>query len=254
MQFTAAARSDASFPEVNLNLGACHMRAGRLDSAAYYFNREVKLHPMRPKAYINLGSMALLAGDANKAAAFAQEAINLAPWDITANTLYLRALSKTGDVGDAAFTAAVESAGDRTSGDLYLLNEAAILLSNRGQLEVAEKILGDAMDSQPPAVETDDEMFNLAPRHAAAQRRMEMARSHYQLGSLAGLTGRFYMAVEESSEAISLDGELADAYVNLISGLWSVGRTAEADSVLAVGRERFPDYANLQQLQEYRHK
>lgn len=249
--FHRAAAVDSTFPEVNLNMGACHLRMGFADSALYYFNRERAFNPQRAKVYINLASLQLLNDQYEQAATEAERAVALNPHDVMANRVLLRAVAARKSAPDDSLTHLIGIAALNTGDDIYLLNEAAILLSQRGCIKEAGQVLRRAMRSKPPPIEMDDALFKRQFRNSPQLRRPQLALAHYQLGYLAGLSGRPEEAIAQSHRAVTLDPSLVEAYVNLVSGYLSTGQARLADSVMAVAAARFPSNPVLRKLPNY---
>jgi len=245
--FRSALAVDESFPEANLNAGACYVRLGNLEAADSCFAREIRHNPSRPRAYVNLASLCFLKGDQEAALTQLRQALLLAPSDPNANLLHLRlAAAKEDDLLDLAEVSRLSAA--RTNNDIFVLNEAAILLTESGDLETADRILRQALASSPPPVETDDALFARGYRNSPRNWSLQTARSHYQLGYVSGIKGSYGEAIRHSRLAIELDSTLADAYVNLISGLVVTGKPDQADSVLHDALVRFPRHPSLQRL------
>jgi len=245
---TEARRIDPSFPETNLNLGVAFLRIGNIDSALFYFQQEKRYNPGRVKADINIASISLLRGEYDRATALVAPAIRATPYDVIANTVLLRGLFGDTLMVSAAIQDSVVAAARRTDNDISLLNEAAIRLTERGDLEAASSILGIAAVSHPPPIETDDNAFERHYQHSEAQWRRAKAKTYYQWGYVEGLSGEYDRAIQYSRESIELDSSRVEAYVNLISGYLSVGRHAEARQVLGVASTKFPNDPYLGRL------
>ncbi|MBU8934253.1 MAG: glycosyltransferase family 39 protein [candidate division Zixibacteria bacterium] len=245
----AARRIDSTFPEVNLNVGVAFLRLGKVDSARHYFEHELQFHPNRPKAYTNLGSLLLLEGNLKEAIAAVSESVKRQPYDVTGQSVLLRCIFADSVVGDAAVIEAVYTSAKATDDDIYLLNEAAILLTERGLTDAARSVLNRALNATPPPIETDDEAFAIVFRNSPENIARQRARVHYQLGYLDGKAGKFGQSIYHSQSAITLDSNLSDAYINLISAYLSTGQTAVADSLLTIARQRFPDNPQLRRFQ-----
>ena len=246
--FKAARMFDASLAETNLNIGACYLRLGLADSALFYFEQEHKLHPNRPKTHSNLASLHLVNGRYREAAVQAEKALALADWDVTANMVYLRALAGIDSIATDIFVTRVEQAAERTDNDLYLLNDAALLLLRCGDTAQAESLLQRALHSRPPPIETDDGAFDRNFPNHFLRRRHETARTHYHLGLLAGLSGKYHLAISHNRQAIAADSSLVEAYVNLAGGYRYTGQTESADSVISIAAQRFPTNELIRQL------
>ncbi|MDH4035181.1 MAG: hypothetical protein OEV80_15425, partial [candidate division Zixibacteria bacterium] len=239
--FYTARMLDPSFPETNLNIGACYLRLGQADSARFYFEQERSLHPERPKTYSNLASLHLVNRQFEQAATQAGKALTLAHWDANNNMIYLRSLAGLDSVATDILRTEIEKATTRTSNDLYLLNDAAMLLLGRGDTLEAVSMLQRALHTEAPPIETDDGAFDRDFPNHYLRRLKEKAISHYHLGLLAGLSGRYYLAISHNSQAIAADSGLIEAYLNLAGGHRLLGQFEIADSILTVANRRFPD-------------
>lgn len=239
--FYTARMFDSTYPEANLNIGACYLRLGLADSARSYFEQERSLHPQRPKTYANLASLHLVNGQFEQAAAQAQKALALADWDVTSNMIYLRSLAGQDSVATDSLRTEIEKATARTSNDLYLLNDAAMLLLNRGDTLEAESMLQRALQTQAPPIETDDGAFDRNFPNHYRRRLKEKARAFYHLGLLAGLAGRYHQAISYNSQAIAADSGFVEAYLNLAGGHRLVGQIETSDSILTMASQRFPE-------------
>jgi len=246
--FRTARMDDPAFPEINLNLGVTFLRQGVSDSALFYLNQEQALHPGRVKGSINKASWYLVNEQHEKALSEIQPALEVRPYDVIANRVYLRALSAdSATTGDALY-AAIDEAARRTDDNVYLLNDAANLLIERRAESQAEKLLLRAANSQPPAIETDDEAFEQNFVNSRSNWDMERAKSYYQLGFLYGLSGYFGRAIDYSRRAIETDSSLAEAYVNLVSGYLSSGQIELGRETYRLAKEKFPANEVLDQL------
>ncbi|MCP4686203.1 MAG: tetratricopeptide repeat protein [bacterium] len=250
--FTAAGEIDPEFPEVNLNIGACYFRLGQIDSARIYFERERQLHPGRAKTYHNLASFDLVSGGYQEAAAWSRTAVRLAPYDVTANILLVRSLGADSSIADDELLLEISSARDRTNDDLFLLNEAAALLSRRGDQVSAARLSTAAAEVKPPPIETDSRAFEPDFRHAHESFVREKARAWHLLGYIAGLEGNLDGAIGYLRRAVAGDPKLAPAYLNLIAALLSSGQVAEADTLISTALDRFPDDPTFRQISQSR--
>jgi tetratricopeptide (TPR) repeat protein len=209
---------------------------GSADSARYYFTREIALHPQRVKGYTNLASLFLVSGDTAGAAQLCGTARSVRPFDPTAWRLTLR--SNAGLDGDR-LEILVDSAARATDDNIYVLNEAAAVLTAAGRVSVAEKLLKQAVETEPPPVEMNDDAFTQEFATGPVAWERQRGESHYQLGYLYGRTGRAGLAVSQSRAAIACDSNLIPAWINLASGLVALNQRTAADSVFTEALTRF---------------
>ena len=183
------------YPTTNLNLGLCFLRLGQADSARYYFEREITFHPGRAEAYINIASLHLVNRRFDSAMIAIAEAIERRPYDITANLVLLRAAAENyNDIGPLIDL--VHQAAARTRNDLFVLNEAGVLLLSRQAEGPADSVLRLALSTAPPPIETDNTAFDAVHRYSRENFLREKARSYYQLGFLRGRQGSFEQAID----------------------------------------------------------
>jgi tetratricopeptide (TPR) repeat protein len=232
-------------------VGACYLRLGEIDSARYYFEREKRFNPERFKASLNMASLYLVEKQYDSALSEVRQALAAKPYDVTVNMVRLRAAFALSSIDRDSLAILVMQAADNTGDDIYLLTEAATLLTERGGLEQAESVLLRALQVQPPPIETDDKTFSRTFRNSPQKWSGQRARAYYQLGYICGLRGAYQDAVRYSSLAIQGDSSLAEAYVNIISGLVSIGQTQQAEAVLAIALRKFPAGEPFNRVREF---
>jgi 4-amino-4-deoxy-L-arabinose transferase-like glycosyltransferase len=243
-----AATQDATFPEVNLNLGNIWLRAGHSDSAEYYYRREIAAHPDRAKGYTNLASLEHLNRADDSAQTLINRALELQPADPIVNALAIRISSARRDIPVDSLKLVLTEGAARSHNDPRVLTEAGSALVQRDMLSEAEPLLLRAISAHPPAVETDDAAFDREFVNSRNRFEQRKGTAYYLLGFIAGRAGQYDDAVRYSREAIQRDSLLPQAYVNLVSGFLSQGHVAAADSTLTLALTRFPDDPNLTRL------
>lgn len=226
----AAREIDRQFPTTNLNLGICHFRLGSADSAHFYFEQEKLFHPNRPKSYINQASLYLVNDQFEAALAEIDTALALRPYDQTAQIIKLRTLGVGGFPIDALYQAALTGA-KATANDIYILNEALRQFMARQGFEPAAEFVKEIGRPIRPPVETDDTVFDALWPYSVDQYRQQRAQWHFNLGFIYGNLSRFELSINHSRQAVTLDPAHQRAIQNLITGLESVGKFTEADSV-----------------------
>lgn len=245
-----AASVDPTFPEVNLNLGNLWLRAGKTDSAAFYYQREISAHPGRAKAYTNLASLCLLRQRGDSALSIIQLALSRQPQDPLANALLIRILAANQSLTTDSLNHAVHEAVVRSARELRVLSEAASALVQSDALPEATPLLQEAIAARPPAIETDDAAFDTDFPNGPDRFDRRKATSYYLLGYVMGRSGQFDEAVRCSREAIRRDSTLVEAYANLVSGYLSLGKMADAESTLALAARLFPTNKQILQLSD----
>lgn len=243
--FREAIDIDPGYPDLHLNLGAALLQMDSVESAREQFATEADLHPQRPHAWINLSSIRLLRDDPDSALVLAEKGLSLAPWDLTANRLALRAAFRL-QIGADSLTRMVNRAARETGDNVYLLNEAAALMAEHGMISQARDVLFAAASSQPPPIETDDGAFEPEFKNHPVKWSREQAESHYQLGFVSGVSQDLSAAIMHSRKAIELDSSLVPAWINLWGGLMISGRAVEADSIRVEILRRFSDHPLVQ--------
>lgn len=244
--FRQAAQTNPTFPETNLNLGACFLRLGQIDSALFCFEKEKKLHPHRALSYANIASIYLLKNQPEDALNEINRSLELKPYLELSHEIRIRAASELEETisVDSLYRLTI-AAADQCGHALTFLNYSAGNLSKRGALEPAKQILKIAIATEPPPIEINDDAFN--PDYPTVRQNWNKykAWAHYLLGYIYGREGNFVESVRESQNAIALDSSLVAAYVNLITGLNAAGEFAKADSVKGLAQIRFPDNSLL---------
>ncbi len=240
--FRQAVQIDPDFPENNLNLGACFLRLGQIDSALYYFEKEKKLHPKRTLSYANVASVNLLMNQPEQALDEINLALELKPNLEMSQLIRIRAASELKQTisADELYRLTL-SAHKQCEHSISFLNYGAIVLTNRNALEQAEWILQIATAIEPVAIEINDDAFTINYLSVKRTWIKDKALANYQLGFIYGLQGNFDASIAASQNAISLDSCLVEAYVNLINGFNATGKFAKADSVKNTAQIRFPN-------------
>ncbi len=245
-----AQKVNPKFPEVNLNIGNCFLKSGHIDSAQFYFQKEIQNHPLRSKAYTNSGTLKYLEYNYQESLELARISIKHNPYDITAHQVLLRALFAIDSLDKKTYYQTALESSRKLADDIYLLNEAAVLLSNRGMYMESEEFLDKALLSTPPPIETDDEAFKHYFRNSRENIQRQKAFSYFQLGYIKGLQDSYGESIQYSQRAIILDSSLVDAYANLISGYIATNQSDKADSVINHALKLFPSYSPLLRLKE----
>ncbi|HUV31047.1 MAG TPA: glycosyltransferase family 39 protein [Acidobacteriota bacterium] len=242
---------DPHFPGAGLNVGAAYYRLGAADSARHYFELEKQEHPERADAYSNLASLYLVNGQYEAARREALAALERKPYELTPNTILVRAAAVDTTVDVDSLYRTVQAAARATHDNLYLLNEAAVFLTDRGEHAKAESLLLRAARSEPVPVEIDDLAFSRLFMTERARFVREKAKAYHQLAFLGGINGLYGQAIRYGQLAITTDPQFADAYVNLITAHAALGHLNTADSVLQVALVRFPNHSALREIRDH---
>jgi 4-amino-4-deoxy-L-arabinose transferase-like glycosyltransferase len=245
-----ALSADAGFPEVNLNLGNIWLRENNPDSASYYYQREIDLHPQRAKGYINLASMKLMQHLPDQAALLIDRALVCRPHDPIANALKIRTSMAQSDLSESAIDTIISRAVVRSQDDLRVLTEAGSAMVQKNHLDDAFAVLTRAVTSRPPAIETDDAAFDRDFPNEPHRYDQRKATAYYLLGFVEGKKGRFDQAIDASRQAIRRDSSMAEAYINLISACLASDKLGQAEETVTLARSRFPNNPQITKLSD----
>lgn len=240
LSFRRAARVDPGYPEVNTNLGASYCRLGLVDSARFYFEREIELHPDRYKSWQNLASLDLVMGRIPEAVSGALRTVALAPYDAAAQMTLLRAAAADSAYSTELLADLCMKAAAATDDNLSVLYEASAALIARGAIPDALRTLDKAVEARPPAIETTDAMFSSLFDYSGAAFRKTQAKVFNLLGYVRGLEGDWSGASRACEESLQRDSTQVQAWLNLSTSLKAEGRLLEADSVALEAERRFP--------------
>jgi len=238
--FHRAAKIDSTFPELNLNIGVCHLRFKNLDSSILYFEKEIKAHPKRALGHSNLAGINLVQENWDKAFSNATKAIGLKPYRSNAHTIRLRAAANIVGVNTDSLVTIANYASERTSHDRNVLYNAAVILTRRSSPDRAISFLKRALSSKSVPLEIDDEAFTPYYDETKAARISKRALVNYQLGYVYGIKNEYRNSIRYSIKAISIDPNLESAYTNLAAGYYAQGKFTAADSVIAEAKKLFP--------------
>ncbi len=248
--FKKANACEPDMPEGNLNIGATYLKLGQTDSALHYINREKMLHPLQSKGFTNAASIYYNLGMYDSALVQINKSLELEPYKVIANQLLGRIIFH---LNHSIFEIQKQiiDIRKRTGDNIYILNDLATSIYNDPSIQnsLAISILHDAVESTPPAIETDDASFmHLSPNTTILWNK-QRALSYYHLGYISGITGKFNDAIRYSNSSIAIDSSLADAYLNLVSGYFSTNQKENGLQVLKIALEKFPHHKNLQQIE-----
>lgn len=238
--FHQAEAIDSTMTEVNMNMGVTFIKLGEADSAAHYLEREIRINPLRYKAYTNLASLYLVAQRYDTALAVINGALALKQRDVVANMVWLRTIAADNKITTDSLFSLMLMAAERTRDDIYVLNQVGRILVAARELDRAELIFQRSLLSKAPPVETDDEAFQRNFKNSRKNLNLQRSEAFYQLGFIAGIQNRIGMAIEYSQNAIQLDSTRVESYVNLINGYLSAGRKEQAVQVYDKAVVRFP--------------
>jgi 4-amino-4-deoxy-L-arabinose transferase-like glycosyltransferase/lipopolysaccharide biosynthesis regulator YciM len=79
------------YPQANMNMAAAFVRLGELDSAAFYYKRELNLNPKSALSLSSLAEISRIDGDSMQAYDYAQKAIDLKPYFVEILINYVKA-------------------------------------------------------------------------------------------------------------------------------------------------------------------
>ncbi len=246
--FNRLIAGDPDFPDANLNLGAAFLRLGETDSAEFYFRQELLNNPASAGALSNLATVFYLTNMFDSSLSYASRAIEVKPYFIDGYLAKARALGAKGDL--ASLEELLREADKKLprKGRLYL--DAAITFGEKKEFSRAEYYLKQALAEEATPVEIDDNAFLYSTESYDAGQKRLRAKVFYELGYIYGVQNRLPESVEMSRQAIALDSNLAEAYVNLTSGLLLTGQVSSAKATLETARRRFPENAAIRQIWE----
>lgn len=226
----AARQIDRQFPTTNLNIGICYFRLGNEDSARHYFEQEKRYHPRRPKSYINQASLYLVNDQFEPAMSEIDLALSLKPYDQTAQIIRLRILRAGHYAVDTLYQASLDAV-EATQNNIYILNEVLRQFMVAREFERAARFVSEIGQPIRPPVETDDSAFDAIWPNSPGSYSSQMAEWHFNLGFIYGNLGQFELSINHSRQSIDLIPANPRAIQNLITGLESMGRFTEADSL-----------------------
>lgn len=258
---TTIARNPSSFMAHN-NLGALHLREGRIDRAIACFERSLALKPDHTHALANLANARLAQGRPDEALSLFSRVVELAPADAKGWSDLGHALEKTGRPEEAEPLYAKALALDgRLSETHFLLGRLRLA---RGDTAAAARRLERALALHPDYIEA---LYHLGlvrlaeekPGKAALcfERVVALAPDHafalHNLGILRASGGAPDLAEPLLRRAVALAPDDPAMRHNLALALVSLGRLPEAEpelrAVLGLSPEHVPARIALAQLQ-----
>jgi tetratricopeptide (TPR) repeat protein len=84
-------RTNPQYPQANMNLAASFVKSGQLDSAEYYYDRELKANPNSARSLSSLAEISRLKGSYLQAYNYAERALDLKPFFTEVMINYVKA-------------------------------------------------------------------------------------------------------------------------------------------------------------------
>lgn len=246
--YKIAAEKGATYSEVNLNLGNYYMMTGVEDSARYYFNRELDLFPRHYKALTNLASLAFLNNDYGLSGKYIDRALQIAPYDLTANLLNYRLVFAESGISADKRLRIINDGLEACDYNRELLIEAALLFGEKHEFKYVDIILDKLDQNPPPPVETDDELFSNIFISKYFNRSRQLGRMYYQLGFIEGTNGKIDRSINHNQLAIGYDSSLVEAYINLVNGYLAQQSYGPANEIYQIASRRFPNHPYLEKI------
>ncbi len=218
-----------------LNVGIARLKLGDGLRAREAFEQELLINPSSAEAANNLGVMARLAGSLDTALVYFKRALTAEPYHPMAAINLLKTVRNLGDTASAGNIEPLRRKARQHLSNKpdYLFQEGVYFAWLQRYPEAIDNQMRviDVIKHSPPSIAFGGMESGL---FGGASDDELMAMASYQLGYIFGLTGRYQESIRYSREAIELNPELREAYINLISGYRSVGEIRRADSVAQI--------------------
>jgi tetratricopeptide (TPR) repeat protein len=256
-QYLAAIRIHPNYLEAAVKVGTVHLRRGRQDEAAQWFNRAVDINDRLLTAYVGLGVAQHEGGKVEDAMATLEMAANIEPNTtlLFSEMARLQLQSAVSRQADQYLTplAAAQGEGGRTMANLLdvqvqryreairrrpnyadLHYRLGLLLRQRGELDEAVASFREALDINPNYVSAvvklglalrqmgkHEEAIDVL-RHTSEE-KPESVELHYQLGLVFADRNNFSLAVEQFEAGLQKDARNIDLHANLALALENMG-------------------------------
>ncbi|MFH1699897.1 MAG: glycosyltransferase family 39 protein [Candidatus Zixiibacteriota bacterium] len=239
-RFDSLVNINPLFKNGYVNLGIANLKTGNTQEAIRCFDKELLYNPKSSEAANNLAAMHLINQSYDSALYYATMALKEKPYYKEAAVNLLRAVV---DVEDESARNMAEETRKTSRRYLYknpfYLFEEALYLSNLGRIS-------EAINNHLQAIESINEQpRSISFKQAIGDEDFENAKilklANYQLGYLFGMSGEFNKSIQFSRNAIELDSDFKEAFINLISGYRSLGQNREADSLAEIYIGKWPD-------------
>lgn len=227
------------YPNAYLNLGIIAVKKGDLPQAIASFHAELLHYPRTAEAANNLAAVFLVQNQFDSSLSYSRQALELKPYypEAAINLLRSRRPDTSADsLGIDAIRTRIRPYLENHAG--YIFEEGLYFADHKRFHEAITAQLGviASLESRPTEVSFD---APFSPTVVDYDRLIKL--SHYQLGYLYGVTGDFRESIKYSRDAIALDPDLREAYINLVSGYRALGDVDQADSVVSEYLARWPE-------------
>jgi tetratricopeptide (TPR) repeat protein len=215
--YSTAIRLDPTNAEPWTFRGNMYRALGRLREARADQEEALRLRPNYAVAHVHLGHVFYYLGQLDRAIAEYEKAIGLKPDMPQAHASLMRALLRQGRTDQVMATYHRQERVLERFTDAYVLVGGA--LYNDGKFHEAEMAFRNAL------------------RFAS---REEGEVAHYDLGNALAKQNELREAIAEYREAVRLNPNFADVYVNLASALSKLGNVADAEAAYREGIRHRP--------------
>ncbi len=230
-------RQNPNYPGANLNFGVLFLKNNNLDSAHNYFRRELKINQLSGEAHANLAAIAYQREKYSDCWMLAMQAIKLKPTISAAYIYYFKSLLKVQDSTSLGEILALGEANLDFAAAMYY--EAGLVFSGWFMYDKAVEYFTKVLSSQAAARETGGWSDEYSAMDAATLNNLK-ALSSYQLGYIYGIMEYADSSIYYSEQAIALDSNLAEAYINLANMYVISNQKDKASRLITVARSRFP--------------
>ena len=239
-RFDSLAQQQPNYENCHLNLGITYLKLGKIDQAEDGFRKELFYNSGSAEAANNLGVVFLLRHEYDSARYYCRRALDAKPYYTEAAVNFLRSVKGETDPGilNEIENFRREIRPLNQDKPPYIFEEALYFSDHHRYSEAIDNQLRilEILSRREPSV-----AFDFAYHDDQDENEKYQKLAAYQLGYLYGLSGEFETSIRFSRQAIALDQNLKEAYINLISGYRSLGEIKLADSVAALYLSRWPD-------------
>ena len=232
-KFHRLLQTNPAYPQANMNLAASFVKLGDLDSAEFYYNRELNANPDSALALSSLAEIARVRGESRKAYEYASSALSMKPFFLEILINYVKASRAALKQTEAL--AKLETIQNQYEKNPYYHFYKGVLkidlaAGNSAYYEEAEKDFVKSFrlweKQSQPTYERDPSIY--AMLFSEGKKEALMAKSYANIGIINLGQGRHEKAFESFQMALKYDITLRQAKTGLLEASMRTGRFAKA--------------------------
>ncbi len=241
-------KSNQEYPQANMNLAASFVKTGQLDSARYYYLRELEINPNSALSLSSLAEISRLGGNNQEAYSYASRAFQLKPYFTEVMINYVKS-ARTAQKADSALQEINELENEHQENPYYYFYRGVLNIDlaavNMERLTAAEDDFRKSLKlfdkTSQPSYDRDPALHTLL---FSVEKKEEMiALAWANIGVINLNRSENSEALEAFETSLSYDNTLDQSRRGLLEALI---RTGEYNRALELAEELIPQSSGIE--------